>query len=383
MRSALWRNHKSIAIFLSIIIILWISAAGWYVYNIYNNIFTAPSTPGGTTISPSHSPDTGISRPKETPSVTMKRPNFETGVVFPEWQPDGYSDDQWQTDLPQMKIQTGARWVEMPLLFEQPSVTSTAIVAGQKIPTIASFISGIQVAHAQGFHVFVVPLVSPWSGLINFSTPQDEEQWFTNYWNAYKPYILAAAQNNVEQLAVGTEDDWLQQNAPVSLWNTLITNIHSIFPGTLTYDMNWIQQVHPLPSWMKNPYLQVIGFSEYISLVSTPTRVDPQAMQALWKKTVKPIIDGVAQELDKPILISEIGYRNSSDTLFQPYQTTTNASTDPIEQAAACDAALAETVADPNIAGIYFWGWENAETFSLKGLPAVSTLRKWFTSPEA
>lgn len=356
---------------------------GWYVYSIYNKIFAAPSTPGSITISPSHSPETGISGPKETPTVTMKRPNFETGIVFPEWQPDGYSNDQWQTDLPQMKIQTGARWVEMPLLFEQPSVTSTAIAAGQKIPTIASFISGIQMAHAQGFHVFVVPLVSPWSGFINFSTIQDEEQWFTNYWNAYKPYILAAAQNNVEQLAVGTEDDWLQQNAPVSLWNILIANIHSIFSGTLTYDMNWIQQVHPLPLWMKNPYLKVIGFSEYIPLISTPTRVDPQAIQALWKKTVKPIIDGVAHELGKPILISEIGYRNSSDALFQPYQTTTEAPVDPSEQAAACDAALAETVADPNIAGIYFWGWENAATFSLKGLPAVSTLHKWFTSPEA
>jgi hypothetical protein len=382
MHSAPWRNHKSIAIFFTIIIVLWASVVGWYVYSVYNNTFAAPPAPGSTTISPSHSPETEISRPKQTPTVTMKRPNFETGMVFPGWQPDGYSDKQWQTDLPQMKIQTGAGWVEMPLLFQQPSISSTAIAAGQKTPTIASFISGIQMAHAQGFHVFVVPLVSPWSGFINFSTLQDEQQWFTNYWNAYKPYILAAAQNNVEQLAVGTEDDWLQQNAPASLWNTLIANIHSIFSGTLTYDMNWIQQLQPLPSWMKNPYLKVIGFSEYIPLISTPTRVDPQAMRALWKKTVKPIIDGVAHELGKPILISEIGYRNSSDTLFQPYQTSTGAPADPSEQAAACNAAIAEAVADPNITGIYFWGWENVETFSLKGLPAVSTIHKWFTSSE-
>ncbi len=381
MRPALRRKPIGIVILLfSFIILLWTSILAWYLYS---NTPSAPSTSGSHLTAFSFSPETAVARPKVTPEATLKRPNFETGVVSPQWLPGGYGSSQWHGDLQQIQTQTAARWIEMPLLFQQPSYTSTAIAAGQTTPTIASFVSGILSAHSQGFRVFVVPLVKPWAGTINFSNSQDEQQWFTNYWQAYRPYILAAAQNKVEQLAIGTEDTWLQQNAPDTLWNNLIANVHSIFPGTLTYDMNWVLQVSPLPSWMKNSYLKLIGFSEYIPQIPTSTRVAPQTMQALWTEKVKPIIDDVAQQLGKPIFISEIGFRNSSDALYQPYQTTTTAPADPAEQEAACDAALANAIHDPNITGIFFWGWDNVGIFNLKGLPAASVLHKWFTSPEA
>lgn len=381
MRLALWQKPVAIALLLLFLITLF--STSLLAWNMYSNSSRTPANSGGSHSVSSFSRETPIARSKVTPAVAMKRPHFETGMVYPQWQPNGYSDSQWEAGLRQIRTQTGARWIEMPLLFQQPSDTSTAIAAGQATPTIAAFVSGILAAHAEGFRVFVVPLVNPWSGFIHFSTAQDEQQWFANYWQAYRPYILAAAQNSVEQLAIGTEDTWLQQNAPASLWNELIASAHSVYHGMLTYDMNWIPQVYQLPPWMKNPYLNMIGFSEYIPQVSTPTRVDPQAMQSLWIQHVKPIIDGVAQQLGKPVLISEIGFRNSSDALSQPYATKTSAPADPAEQAAACNAALANSIADPNITGIFFWGWDNVQLFNLKGQPAVSVLHRWFTSPEA
>lgn len=374
----------TIILLLSFIILLWGSLVVWFVSN--GDSFVPSQSSGGT---PSHnySPETTIARPKSitpTPAIKLKRPNFETGMVFPQWQQNAYDTSGWQTGLQQIQTTTGARWIEMPLLFDQPSSNSTDIAAGNTTPTVASLVNGIQAAHAQGFHVFIIPLVSPWSGTIEFTTSQEEQQWFANYWQAYKPYIQAAAQNGVEQLAIGTEDDWLQENAPSSLWNQLIANVHSIYTGTITYDMNWIQQLIQLPSWMKNPALKMIGFSEYIPLVSTPTPVDPRAIRALWTEKVKPIIDGIAAQLGKPIIISEIGYRGASDALYQPYQTITSAPADPALQAAAFDAAIADTISDPSIDGIFAYAWDNVLTFTLKTQPStLSVLHKWYTSPEA
>lgn len=374
----------TIILLLSFIIILWGSLMIWFVSN--GDSFV-PSHPSGATPPHVHGAETTIARPKAitpTPTIKLKRPNFETGVVFPQWQPSAYDNNDWQTGLQLIQAQTGARWVEMPLLFDQPSSDSTNIAAGNTTPTVASLVSGIRVAHAQGFHVFIIPLVSPWSGTIEFTNEQEEQQWFTNYWLAYKPYIQAAQQNGAEQLAIGTEDDWLQQNAPDSLWNQLIANVQSVYKGTITYDMNWMQPLVQLPSWMKNPALKMVGFSEYIPLVATPTPVALQNIRALWTQIVKPIIDGVAAQLGKPVIVSEIGYRGASDALYQPYQTNTNAPADPQLQAAAFDAAITEMISDPNVEGIYAYAWDNVQTFTLKTQPAVlSVLHKWYTSSAA
>ena len=374
----------TIILLVSFIVILWGSLMIWFVSNGDSFI---PGQPTGAAPSHNHSAETTIARPKTitpTPTIKLKRPDFETGMVFPQWQQNAYDVSGWQTGLQLIQAQTGARWVEMPLLFDQPSSNSTDIAAGNTTPTIASLVSGIKAAHALGFHVFIIPLVSPWSGTIEFATYQEEQQWFTNYWLAYKPYIQAAQQNGVEQLAIGTEDDWLQQNAPSSLWNQLIANAHSIYTGTLTYDMNWIPQLVQLPSWMKNPDLKMIGFSEYIPLVATPTPVALQDIRALWAEKVKPIIDGVAAQLGKPVVISEIGYRGTSDALYQPYQTNSSALPDPQLQAAAFDAAIADVISDPSVEGIYAYAWDNVLTFTLKTQPAaLSVLHKWYTSPDA
>lgn len=375
----------TVILLISFFILLWASLLVWFVSNGDSFVPQQASSPAHS--SHNYGSETTIARPKSvtpTPALPLKRPNFETGMVFPQWQRNAYAVSGWQTGLRLIQAQTGARWVEMPLLFDQSSSNSTDIAAGNTTPTVASLVSGIREAHALGFHVFIIPLVSPWSGTIEFSTFQEEQLWFANYWQAYKPYIQAAQQNGVEQLAIGTEDDWLQANAPDALWDQLIANAHGIYTGTLTYDMNWIQQLIQLPTWMKNSDLKMIGFSEYIPLVNTPTPVPLQAIPALWAQKVKPFIDGVAAQLGKPVILSEIGYRGASDALYQPYQTISSAPADPALQAAAFNAALADALADPNVEGIYAYGWDNVLTFTLKTqTAALAVLHKWYTSSAA
>ena len=127
----------------------------------------------------------------------------------------------------------------------------------------------------------------------------------------------------------------------------------------------------------------MIGVSAYVPLVDTAERIDPQHIDSLWAATVKQKLDTFALELGEPVFISEIGYRNSSDALYQPWQSQTSAPTDPTEQAAACGAVLANVFHDEHILGSFFWGWDNAEAFSLKDSQAARAIRTQYQSLQA
>lgn len=315
----------------------------------------------------------------------LRTSSFEAGIVTPQWhQADAYGPS-WQSSLQDIKTQTGAGWIEFSLLFSQASSSSTTVLATESTPLVTSFATGIRQAHAKGFRVFVVPLMTVnepggWAGGIKFSNEQDEQKWFDSYWNTFQPYVQAAAQEGADQLAIATECSWLQQNAPASLWNQLIDRIRSVFTGTLTYDMNWYPLDPPIPSWYSNQNISMIGVSSYIPLITAANRVDPSAMPDLWRDKVKSILDNLSTKIGKPVLISEIGYRNTSDALYDTWVQDSTLPVDNDEQSGAYSATLTNAVPDQHIAGIFCWGWEDVGRFTLKGQPVVSVLYKWFTA---
>ena len=328
-----------------------------------------------------------IRGPLPPPVVDYQRPAFQTGIVFPQWGADGYSpsNHNFAFGLGEIQQQTASRWVETPINLAQPSISSTQVSAVSYTPTPQSVYDGILTAHRMGYHVFIVPVLSvgqgAWSGYVHFSNPADTQAWFASYWQAYAPYVAAAQRAGAEQVSLGTEFTMLEQASP-SLWNTMIARAHAIYHGRLTYDMNWSTLDSPPPSWMLNPALTAIGVSEYISLSATSQRLDPSLMPGLWRQIVRRRLDALALRLGKQVVISEIAYRNSTDTAYYPFKSTTKAAPDPAEQAAAYNAALQNSVADPLIAGIYFWGW-SIPTFQPNWLPAAQTMRRWYTSPLA
>ncbi|HEV2579713.1 MAG TPA: hypothetical protein VGT44_02580 [Ktedonobacteraceae bacterium] len=316
----------------------------------------------------------------------LLRPTFERGIIYPQWSPDAYGaqDTVWQHGIGPVKQQTGAQWIELPVLFSQASPSSTVITTVPSTPTISSFIEGIQWAHTLGYKVFFVPLMQVrqtgmWSGSITFSGGQREQAWFDAYWKVIEPYVAAAAAQHVEQMAVGTELQTLQQIVPDALWNRLIARVRGVYGNTLTYDMNWSSLVQSMPGWLENPALSYIGVSTYIPLLNTPGRVDPAAMPVLWRDKVKSQLDALAVQLKKPVLITEIGYRNSADALYRTWEATSKAHADPQEQAGAYEAALSNAFSDTHIAGTFFWGWDNVGMFAIKNQSAVQELLKWYS----
>jgi len=318
----------------------------------------------------------------------MPRPEFQTGVAFPQWGRTAYStqDSHWRVGLDDIRQQTGARWIELTINFFQPSLSSTQVTTTARTPTPEAVAEGISLAHAKHYHVFLVPQLTvegpyAWAGSIHYKGIQQTRAWFDSYWQTLRPYIAVAAQSGVEEVAIGTEYELLQQ-APASLWEQLIERVHSVYRGKLTYDMNWTSLEKPPPSWMSSVYLSYIGVSVYIPLTSVRQRLDPHALPALWKEKVKVPLDALALQLRKPVLISEIGYRDTSDALYHPWESQTSAATDLEEQRAAYDAALANTITDTSIQGIFFWAW-SFPVFEPNQRPAADVLYHWYTSPLA
>ncbi len=327
-----------------------------------------------------------------TLTVRMQRPNFQTGMIFPQWGTNAYNstDTNWQIGLHDIAYQTAAQWIELPINLYQSSVYSTQVTISEITPTPEAVAAGIRKARAMDYHVFIAPLVTAggtltWSGSIQFSTTQQMQQWFDSYWQAFQPYVVAAAQAGAEELAIGTELEKLQP-APADLWNQLIERIHKIFPGELTYDMNWSSLYLPIPSWMiHNLSLAAIGVSVYIPLTDIPQRLDPALLPELWQEKIGKLLDSLAVQTRTPVFISEIGYRDSAFALYRPWERDAQAQAepkDPQEQAAAYNAALTNTIADPHIIGIYFWAW-SVPLFEPNWKPAAKVLYTWYTSPLA
>ena len=120
----------------------------------------------------------------------------------------------------------------------------------------------------------------------------------------------------------------------------------------------------------------------YIPLINIPERLQPKAIPGLWREKIGKVLDTFSVELNKPVLISEIGYRDSPDALFNPWQAQRLAGTDPEEQAAAYDAALQNVIVDQHIIGIFFWAW-SFPPYQPNHKLASKVLYRWYTSPLA
>ncbi len=329
-----------------------------------------------TSTTPSVQPHIASTEVRPTPTIALPSMSlYQTGMVAPAWSHDAYSN--YAPTLRDMKQATSARWVELPILLQQATSTSTHVDVSKNQVTPQSLAKGIQSAHAEGLRVFVVPLLGvnvqgDWAGTV---IPSDIATWFDSYWQALEPYVTVAEQARADQLSIGTEIDWIQENADSTLWTNLISQVTSIYHGRLTYDTNWSEMGYSVASWLRDSRLAYIGVSTYIDLTSTASYVDPGALPALWKATIQSQLDAFSFNVGKPIIISEIGYRDTVDALWHTWSTTSTSATSEVEQDGAFDAALTDLQGDNHVVGFFPWGWQGTGDMNIKGTQAAGTIK--------
>src|SRR5260370_13925803 len=178
-------------------------------------------------------------------------------------------------------------------------------------------------------------------------------------------------------MAIGTEFEALP-NVTDAYWNTLIAHMHSVFSGLITYAMNWTSLYHPLPNWMNNALFSYIGVDAYFSLIDSPRHINAIEAQTLWSAKVQQLLDTCSQQLGKSVIITEIGYRSTSDAGYTPYQRESSANQDDQEQAILYNAAMQDMSTDRNISGVFWWAW-STPPFATNDKPAAQALKHWFS----
>ena len=317
--------------------------------------------------------------------VGRRYTNFMMGMIFPQWGKSFYGDQNanWQVGLGQIYQQTNAQWVAMTLPFRQASDSATQVQVGSDTPSIAAFTEGIKAARRQGFKVAVMTMIlvnayNPWAGTIQQDTHVEQQAWFDSYWQVVKPYALVAQQEGVDQFSIGNEYSALEEE-PDALWHQLIQRVSHAFGRRIVYCMNWPSLQRTIPTWMHDSNLTAIGVSMYVPLTDALQWLNPSSLTPLWHDRISTQLDAFAQQLKKPLFLSELGYQNSRYAGYDPWRYDVSMPPDPAEQAALYDAAMHNLFADSYISGVFIWAWD-VQLYSPKDTLAAQVIDHWYSS---
>jgi len=253
------------------------------------------------------------------------------------------------------------------------------IVLG-KIPTYDGIESVLQRIHPKTFRYGLEDKTdgAEWRGDFKPKKEVDLLMWEQNY----ERYILKLAQIaqdfEVDLFSVGTE---LKQSAikRPKFWRQLIQKVRAIYKGPLTYAANW-DEYQKITFWEELDY---IGVDTYfpISRQQTPNI----------KKTIKnwrPIrrqLKKFSESVDRPILLSEFGYRNVNYAGKRPWtHDHVPAMRNNQAQVNLYKAFFRTFWDEPWIAGGFAWKWfahpkEDGNTsFSVQGKPALEVMQDWY-----
>lgn len=217
-----------------------------------------------------------------------------------------------------------------------------------------------------------------WPGAIEMNSEGEWTAWFRNYENYIMPYALLADSMGIEIFCIGTE---LQRTINRPEWRQLIRKIRNAYDGKLTYAANFNEEFEEVPFWNELDY---IGVQAYFALASTK---EPKLneLEEGWEEPMDRI-EKISRKFRKPILFTELGYKNTPDAAIEPWRWPESQEEVSMETQANCYTAFFNKVWPQQwLAGVYFWKWyphppkhPTAGDFTPQGKPAEAVLKEWF-----
>ena len=218
------------------------------------------------------------------------------------------------------------------------------------------------------------------TGDLKFDT---ESEW-KNFENSYRDYILLYAEiaekQKVELFCIGTELFNFVKERP-EFWNSLITEVRTIYKGKLTYAENW-DKADKNELWQ---HLDLIGVDAYYPLHKgeTPTK---EQIRSGWQDH-KPILKSLSFNYHRPILFTEYGYRSIEHAVKEPWNSKRKYSKINHElQAVALEAIYEEFWPETWFSGGFLWKWHQHEAagglendrFTPQNKPAEEVVRDYY-----
>lgn len=218
----------------------------------------------------------------------------------------------------------------------------------------------IDQSNARGLHVVLKPHLwirgGAWRGEIAPVGPDGEPAWDT-WWSDYRDFILhyadIAAAHEVDELVVGTELESAIDARPDAFLAT-IEAVEERYAGHLTYGANWNEEV-PDRIWKR---LDSVGVQFYPPLTDERS----PSLEAM-RRALRDHLDdwrGVARRVDRPLTLTEVGYKSVVGAVEKPYGWPQDLPADrrtpdqPL-QAKAYRALFAELGRLERLRGVYIW----------------------------
>ena len=258
----------------------------------------------------------------------------------------------------------------------------------------------IKKAKKIGFRVMLKPhlwltnsVEKGWIGIINFKSVAEWQQWERDYTKFILHYARLAQEEGVNIFCIATELSKPVRSRPF-YWKALIAEVRKVYSGKLTYAANWHEDYDLINLWLDLDY---IGINAYFPLTDqeAPSVSD---IIAGWK----PHIDRISQlshQYSKPVIFTEVGYKNSPGTTIRPWEwpknnrqaiTKVGAGDHDLGQKEQVNAyeALFRTVGNLSwFRGLFIWKWfsnpdhitQTLIEFSPQNKEAEQVLKRWYS----
>lgn len=309
----------------------------------------------------------------------------------------GYGDAIDLDELPaslDALIELGVDHVALIPSFFQPRLGATQFTwRGSRQRIESDTRSAIRASHQRGLEVLLKPHLwlddrsdGAWRGDIE----PDSDAW--PLWErAYRDAVLGfarlAEQEEVAGFSMGSELTRVALQRP-DFWRQLAGSIRQVFSGELTYASNWDSEFEQIEWWDE---VDTIGVDAFWPLTGDPDEPLDVARCRHRLDRVSSVMASVAARHDRPVLLTEVGYKSASGAAYRPWEWHDNQAADVTAQATAY-ACLAESLGavageDGWLKGAYFWIWytdpgwggPGNSDFTPRGKPAEEILRSWFT----
>lgn len=338
--------------------------------------------------------------------IVLAKKSFQKGVDLPAYSRDTYFSYPTNQDLDRLK-DMGVEWVNIQALLYQKNINSSSIfVDKEKTASDESLEYVINKLHKRGFKVFLEPVVNlqhrrggDWMGVIR---PRNWNLWFENYNRFIEHYAKLAQKTEVEQLAVGVE--LTSTHKYREEWEKIIDNTREHYQGIIVFVSNF-DAYETVPFWDR---LDTIGMNFYFPInrrenpyqrwaevkdeYRDPSYEDLLDGWQLWVDT----LDKWQKKMNKPILVTEVGYASQRGCTYQPWSWYLGQSN--FKEQYLAYKALYEVWSKKQIVngkfdggnylqGIIFFNWgdekpENDRSY-VPSQEAKSIMRKWFTGTES
>ncbi len=321
------------------------------------------------------------------------------GPIESSQQPGKGYGTSYSAELLDELVRMGANWISVTPFGRIWSLQSTEIAMDFEAPyeeNRRAVSAIIEQARERGLRVLLVPHLwvetDGWRGEID---PGSAEDWKA-YQASYRSFVMSWARDaekwGADAFSIGVEcKSWSGRFG--AYWTRLIADIRTVFGGMLTYSSNW-DEAEGVLFWDQ---LDLIGINAFYPLAEREN-AGYEEYAAGARRAIRGLED-LAQELEMPVVLVEVGYTTRPNAAVQPWlwpDEMDDVVVDEWEQARALSAILEAALPHEWLTGFFIWRYyanlddvsqEAVWGFSPHGKLAEELLRhvfrvRWGADPE-